>query len=74
MGTLGDSMTLTGRHLEGNTDSRPVREGAHWNWPRRQARRPRVLPRATSLASEQSLETLKGPNGTVLLFFRSADW
>ena len=22
----------------------------------------------------QSLETLKGPNGTVLLFFRSADW
>jgi hypothetical protein len=23
---------------------------------------------------EQSLATLKGPNGTVLLFFRSADW
>ncbi len=23
---------------------------------------------------EQSLETLKGPKGTVLLFFRSADW
>ena len=23
---------------------------------------------------EQSLGTLKGPNGTVLLFFRSADW
>jgi hypothetical protein len=23
---------------------------------------------------EQSLESLKGPNGTVLLFFRSADW
>jgi hypothetical protein len=23
---------------------------------------------------EQSNETLKGPNGTVLLFFRSADW
>ena len=23
---------------------------------------------------EQSLETLKGPNGTALLFFRSADW
>jgi hypothetical protein len=23
---------------------------------------------------EQSLDTLKGPNGTVLLFFRSADW
>jgi hypothetical protein len=23
---------------------------------------------------EQSLETLKGPNGTILLFFRSADW
>ena len=22
----------------------------------------------------QTLETLKGPNGTVLLFFRSADW
>jgi hypothetical protein len=24
--------------------------------------------------SEQNLETLKGPNGTILLFFRSADW
>jgi hypothetical protein len=23
---------------------------------------------------EQTLDTLKGPNGTVLLFFRSADW
>jgi hypothetical protein len=23
---------------------------------------------------EQSIETLRGPNGTVLLFFRSADW
>jgi hypothetical protein len=23
---------------------------------------------------EQSLETLKGPKGTILLFFRSADW
>ena len=23
---------------------------------------------------EQSNETLRGPNGTVLLFFRSADW
>ena len=23
---------------------------------------------------QQTLETLKGPNGTVLLFFRSADW
>jgi len=23
---------------------------------------------------QQSIETLKGPNGTVLLFFRSADW
>jgi peroxiredoxin len=23
---------------------------------------------------EESLETLKGPKGTVLLFFRSADW
>jgi len=22
----------------------------------------------------QNLDTLKGPNGTVLLFFRSADW
>jgi hypothetical protein len=24
--------------------------------------------------SEQNLDTLKGPNGTILLFFRSADW
>lgn len=26
------------------------------------------------LGHEQSNETLKGPKGTVLLFFRSADW
>jgi nitrogen fixation protein FixH len=26
------------------------------------------------LGRVQSLDTLKGPNGTVLLFFRSADW
>jgi len=26
------------------------------------------------LGREQNLETLKGPQGTVLLFFRSADW
>lgn len=26
------------------------------------------------LGRAQSLDTLKGPNGTVLLFFRSADW
>lgn len=25
-------------------------------------------------AREQTNESLKGPNGTVLLFFRSADW
>ena len=26
------------------------------------------------LGREETLDTLKGPNGTVLLFFRSADW
>jgi len=26
------------------------------------------------LGHPQTLDSLKGPNGTVLLFFRSADW
>jgi len=40
----------------------------------------RVEQRAPAFASrdqfghDQSIETLRGANGTVLLFFRSADW
>jgi hypothetical protein len=34
----------------------------------------RRLPSSISSAMKQSNETLKGSKGTILLFFRSADW
>jgi hypothetical protein len=37
------------------------------------ARAPRFAAR-DQFGHEQSIETLRGSNGTVLLFFRSADW
>jgi hypothetical protein len=33
-----------------------------------------VFSAPDQFGAQQTLETLKGPNGTVLLFFRSADW
>ena len=72
IGHLGDSMTLTGT-LEGNTVHvaslklhTSIGLGVGQNAPDFSAR--------DQFGKQQSLETLKGPKGTVLLFFRSADW
>lgn len=72
LGHLGDSVTVRGT-LEGNAINvsslelltsigLPVGQKA-----------PKFLLR-DQFGHEQTLESLKGPRGTVLLFFRSADW
>jgi len=72
VGHLGDSVTVSGT-VEGDTlhvasfkmltdIGLPVGRKA-----------PAFMAR-DQFGQEQSLDTLKGPNGTVLLFFRSADW
>ena len=72
IGHLGDSMTLTGT-LEGNTVHvaslkmhTSIGLGVGQKAPDFSAR--------DQFGKQQTLETLKGPKGTVLLFFRSADW
>jgi hypothetical protein len=72
IGHLGESMTLTGT-LEGNTVHvaslklhTSIGLGAGQKAPDFSAR--------DQFGKQQTLETLKGPKGTVLLFFRSADW
>ena len=72
VGHLGDSMTVTGT-LDGNTVHvaslkmhTSIGLGVGQKAPDFSAR--------DQFDKQQSLETLKGPKGTVLLFFRSADW
>ena len=72
VGHLGDSMTVTGT-LEGNTVHvaslkmhTSIGLGVGQKAPDFSAR--------DQFGKLQTLETLKGPKGTVLLFFRSADW
>jgi AhpC/TSA family len=72
IGHLGDSMTVTGT-LEGNTVHvaslklhTSIGLGIGQKAPEFSAR--------DQFGNQRTLETLKGPKGTVLLFFRSADW
>jgi hypothetical protein len=71
-GHLGDSMILTGT-LEGNT----VHVAAlkmHTSIGLEVGQKAPEFSARDQFGGEQTLETLKGPKGTVLLFFRSADW
>lgn len=72
VGHLGDSVTISGT-VEGNTlhiASFKMLTGIGLAVSRKA---PPFTAR-DQFGQEQSLDTLKGPNGTVLLFFRSADW
>ena len=72
IGHLGDSMILTGT-LEGNT----VHVAAlkmHTSIGLEVGQKAPEFSARDQFGGEQTLETLKGPKGTVLLFFRSADW
>jgi hypothetical protein len=69
---LGDSMTLTGT-LEGNTVHVATLK-MHTSIGLEVGRKAPDFSARDQFGKQQTLETLKGPKGTVLLFFRSADW
>lgn len=72
VGHLGDSMTLTGT-LEGNT-VHVASLKMHTSIGLDVGQKAPSFSARDQFGREESLETLKGPKGTVLLFFRSADW
>ena len=72
IGHLGDSMTLTGT-LEGNT-VHVTSLKMHTSIGLEVGQKAPAFSARDQFGGEQTLETLKGPKGTVLLFFRSADW
>lgn len=72
IGHLGDSVTVSGT-VEGNilhVASFKTLTGIGLAVGRKAP----AFTARDQFGQEQSLDTLKGPNGTVLLFFRSADW
>ena len=72
VGHLGDSVTVSGT-VEGNTLHVTSFKTLTDIGLAVGRKAPTFLARDQS-GQEQSLDRLKGPNGTVLLFFRSADW
>jgi hypothetical protein len=72
IGHLGDSMILTGI-LEGNTVHVSSLK-MHTSIGLEVGQKAPSFSARDQFGEEQTLETLKGPKGTVLLFFRSADW
>jgi len=72
IGHLGDSMALTGT-LEGDT-VRVASLKLHTSIGLGVGQKAPDFSARDQFGKPQTLETLKGPKGTVLLFFRSADW
>jgi hypothetical protein len=71
-GHLGDAVTVSGT-LEGNTISAAsIKVLTSIGLPAGQ--KAPAFSAHDQFRREQTLETLKGAHGTVLLFFRSADW
>jgi hypothetical protein len=65
-------MTLTGT-LEGNT-VHVASLKMHTSIGLELGQKAPAFSARDQFGDEQTLKTLKGPKGTVLLFFRSADW
>ena len=72
MGHLGDSMTASGT-LEGHT-IHVTSLKMHTSIGLAVGQKAPDFSARDQFGKLQTLETLKGPKGTVLLFFRSADW
>jgi len=72
IGHLGDSMVLTGT-LDGNT-VHVASLKMHSSIGLSVGQKAPDFSARDQFGKQQTLETLKGPKGTVLLFFRSADW
>lgn len=71
-GRLGDSVTVEGA-LEGNTIRVTLIKPLAGIGLAVGQRAP-AFSAPDQFGKQQTLDTLKGPHGTVLLFFRSADW
>lgn len=71
-GHLGDSVTVNGT-LEGNTLHLTSLK-MHTSIGLAVGQKAPAFSARDQFGQEQSLDALGGPNGTVLLFFRSADW
>ena len=71
-GHLGDSVTVTGT-LEGNT-LHVASLKPHTSIGLAIGQKAPAFLARDQFGQVQSLDSLKGPSGTVLLFFRSADW
>jgi len=72
IGHLGDSMIVTGT-LEGNT-IHVTSLKMHTSIGLEVGQKAPAFSAPDQFGQQQTLESLKGPKGTVLLFFRSADW
>ena len=72
VGHLGDSMTATGT-LEGDTIHLTSLK-LHTAIGLEVGQKAPAFSDPDQFGRQQTLQTLKGPKGTVLLFFRSADW
>jgi hypothetical protein len=72
IGHLGDSMSVTGT-LEGNTVHLTTLK-MHTSIGLAVGKKAPAFSAHDQFGGQQSLDTLRGPKGTVLLFFRSADW
>jgi hypothetical protein len=72
IGHLGDGMVATGT-LEGDTIHVTSLE-MHTSIGLAVGQKAPAFSARNQFGRQQTLETLKGPKGTVLLFFRSADW
>jgi hypothetical protein len=71
-GHLGNSVTVTGT-LEGTT-LHATSLKLHTSIGLAVGQKAPAFSARDQFGQEQTLNALKGPNGTVLLFFRSADW
>ena len=71
-GHLGDSVTVTGT-LEGNT-LHVASLKLHTSIGLAIGQKAPAISARDQFGQQQTLDELKGPKGTVLLFFRSADW
>ena len=72
IGHLGDSMTATGT-LDGDI-IHVTSLKLHTSIGLAIGQKAPAFSARDQFGRQQTLETLKGPKGTVLLFFRSADW
>jgi len=71
---LAAALFLTGFVVLANGHEKPAKKGSAEGIGLSVGQKAPAFAARDQFGNEQSNETLKGSNGTVLLFFRSADW